>query len=60
MSGERPGLISPSGRVGVGGGHLDSGARPEPSVDAGGLEILAVATLEVAETAGGPDVGQIL
>jgi len=56
----RPGLVSPARGVLVSGGHFDAGAGPEPSVDAGGLEILAVAALEVAETAASPDVGKIL
>ena len=60
VSGERPWLVSPSGRISVGGGHLDTGSGPEPSVDTGGLEIFTITTLEVAQATRGPDVGQIL
>merc|ERR1719480_689710 len=60
VASEGPGLVAPAGRGGVGGRHLDSGARPEPAVDSRGLEILAVAALEVAEPARGPDVREVV
>ena len=60
VAGEGPGLVAPAGRGGVGGRHLDSGARPEPAIDSRGLEILAVAALEVAEPARGPDVREVV
>ena len=60
VASEGPGLVAPAGRGGVSGRHLDSGARPEPAIDSRGLEILAVAALEVAEPARGPDVGEVV
>ena len=60
VTSEGPGLVAPAGRGGVGGRHLDSGARPEPAIDSRGLEILAVAALEVAEPARGPDVREVV
>ena len=60
VASEGPGLVAPAGRGGVGGRHLDSGARPEPAIDSRGLEILAVAALEVAEPARGPDVREVV
>ena len=60
VAGGRPGLVGPARRGGVGGGHLDSGSRPEPTVHVGGLKVLAVTALEVAEAAGGPDVGEVV
>ena len=60
MAGVGPGLVGPAGRGGVGGRHLDSGTAPEPAVDDRGLKVIAVATLEVAKTAAGPDVGEVL
>ena len=60
VAGEGPGLVAPAGRGGVGGGHLDAGPRPEPAVDSRGLEVLTVTTLEVAETARGPDVREVV
>ena len=32
VAGEGPGLVGPAGRGRVGGGHLNAGARPEPTV----------------------------
>lgn len=60
VTGERPGLIGPAGRSRVGGRHLNSGSGPEPTVDNRRLEVLAVASLEVAETTARPDVGEIV
>ena len=60
MAGVGPGLVAPAGRRGVGGRHLDAGPGPEPPVHGGGLQVLAVAALEVAETARGPDVGEVV
>ena len=60
VSGEGPGLVAPAWRGGVGGSHLDAGARPEPAIDGGRLEVLSVAALEVAESAAAPDVGKIV
>ena len=60
VAGEGPGLVGPAGRGGVGGGHLHAGAGPEPAVDRRRLQVLTVASLEVAEAAGGPDVGQVV
>ena len=53
-------LVAPAGRGRVGGRHLDPGAGPEPPVHCRGLEVLAVAALEVAEPARGPHVGQVV
>ena len=55
-----PRLVAPSFRVGVGGGQFHARTGPEPSVDGQRLQIIAVASLEVAQTAAGPDVGQFL
>jgi len=60
VTGERPGLVAPTGRGGVGGGHLDAGPGPEPSIDVGRLQVLSVTALEVAESARGPDVGKVV
>ena len=60
VAGEGPGLVAPAGRRGVGGRHLDAGPGPEPPVHGGRLQILAVAALEVAEPARGPDVGEVV
>lgn len=55
-----PRLVTPTGRSLVGLGQLDTRTGPEPSVDQDGLQVLAVATSKVAQTATGPDVGQFL
>ena len=60
VAGEGPGLVAPAGRGGVGRGHLDAGSGPKPPVDSRGLEVLAVAALEVAESARGPDVREVV
>ena len=60
VSGERPWLVGPAGRGGVCWGHFHSRSGPEPTVDVNWLQILAVATLEVAQTAAGPNVGNVL
>lgn len=60
VAGVGPGLVGPARGRGVGGGHLDAGSGPEPSIDDGGLEVFTVTPLEVAETAAGPDVGKVL
>ena len=60
VAGVGPRLVAPAGWCGVGGSHLDTGPRPEPSVHCWGLQILVVATLEVAQPAGAPDVGKVV
>ena len=60
VSGEGPGLVAPARRGGVGRGHLDAGAGPEPPVDRRRLQVVTVAALEVAKAAGGPDVGKVV
>lgn len=49
VSGVRPGLVAPAWRSRVGGRHLNSGSRPEPTVNPDGLKILTVTSLEVAQ-----------
>ena len=60
VAGEGPGLVAPAGRGGVSWGHLDTGPGPEPTVHVRGLEVFPVAALEVAESARGPDVGEVV
>lgn len=55
-----PRLVGPSFRAGVGRSQLDARTGPKPSVDGQRLQILAVASLEVAQATAGPDVGQFL
>jgi len=56
----RPGLVAPAWRSGVGGSHLHSGPRPEPSIYSGGLEIFPVTTLEVAQAACAPNIRKVV
>lgn len=61
VAGRAPWLVRPASWLLVSAGQLDSGTGPEPAVDDERLEICAViAALEVAETAAGPDVRQLL
>ena len=60
VSGIGPRLVWPSWWGGIGRGHLDSRATPEPSVDDCRLQVVAVAALEVAETSAGPNVCEVL
>ena len=60
VAGGRPGLVGPAGRRRVGRRHLDAGPGPEPSVHGDRLQVVAVAASEVAESARGPDVGQVV
>ena len=55
-----PRLVRPTGGRLVGGRQFHSRARPEPTVDDERLEIFAVASLEIAQAAARPDVGQFL
>ena len=60
VAGRRPGLVGPARGGGVGRRHLHAGPGPEPPVDGHRLQVLAIATSEVAEAAGGPDVRQVV
>ena len=55
-----PRLVAPAWWSRVSGSHLHPGSRPEPSVHCWWLQILPVATLEVAQPAGAPDVGKVV
>jgi len=56
----RPGLVAPAWRSGVGGSHLHSRSRPEPTIYSGGLKIFPVTTLEVAQTSCAPNIGKVV
>merc|ERR1711994_909108 len=60
VAGKGPGLVGPAGRRRVGRRHLHTRPRPEPAVHTHRLQVFAVAALEVAQSARGPDVGQVL
>ena len=56
MSSAGPWLISPCRRSGVGGSYLLVGSCPEPPIDIHRLQVRAVTTLEITNTARGPDI----
>lgn len=61
VSGGGPRVVTETARDLTGGCHLFTVGRPEPSVDALGFEVGTVlATLEVADAAGCPDVRDIV
>ena len=60
VAGVGPRLVAPARWGRVCGGHLHPGSGPEPPVDGGWLQVLTVATLEVAQSAGAPDVGEVV
>jgi len=60
VAGVGPRLVAPAWWSRVSGGHLHPGPGPEPSVHCWWLQILAVATLEVAQPARAPDVGKVV
>lgn len=61
VSGLGPGVEAPASWGLVGRGHLFAVGGPEPSVDRLGLQVTTVlATLEVAQTTGRPDVGHVV
>lgn len=61
VSGLRPWVVGPAVRRLVGRCHLLTVCRPEPSVESFRLEVPSIlATFEVAETTGRPDVWHIV
>lgn len=57
----RPGVVAEGRGHAVGGGDLCAACRPEPSEGAQGDQVLTVlATLEVAQTTGRPDVRHVV
>lgn len=60
VSSGAPWLVTPTGWDLVRLGQLDARAGPEPTVDQDGLQVFAIATLEVAQATARPDVGKFL
>lgn len=61
VAGLRPRIEAPAVRCLVGGCHLLAIRRPEPTIQGLGLEVTSIlATLEVAETSGRPDVRNVV
>ena len=60
VTGVWPRLERPAWRSAVGWGHLHTRSGPEPTIDIDGLEIITVTSFEIAQTAWGPDIGQVI